>query len=341
MLTVRFILMTIMLSLFGCGSSPEDPPDRTRFPQIVVVFAPGGLGDRCYNDCILNGVATFKKSYKDKVDIYVYPPSTLDEGERILSDWLMLPKSEVPSLMVMGSGDYMDIAAKQLAGKALTANKRLLIFESADTRGLPVTTFQISTYGASFLAGICVAESGRKPMVLLSNPNDLPIKSAGDGFEAGYRHSTGNDVDREYLADDWHGYLMSGEAYRKMDGWSANYGFIFPIAGGSNSGLYRYSREYPDKSPLLAGVDVDQSSLSNSIIGSVVKNIDLLLVEYLEQWLLTGALPESTVYGLESGYADWLLAPNHIEFYRPLIDAMRPEAVSQEKYYFEKSAPRN
>lgn len=331
-LLVAFI--SVILST-GCGTDKDDVRIVAPRQQIIVIFAPGGLGDRCYNDCILNGVTSFKKVHNDEVDMYIYAPSSLDDAERVFSDWLSLPGSNIPALTVLGSGDYMDMAGRLLPQKPLTPNKRVLLFESANAKGLPVTTFQISTFGASYLAGACVAESGLKPLVLLSNPNDLPIRAAGDGFKAGFGNISGNIADTEFLADDWHGYLMSGEAYRKMSDWAERYSFIFPMAGGSNAGLYRYSREYPDESPLLAGVDVDQSSLSNLMIGSVVKRIDLLLAECLEHWLSEGELPDSKVYGLESGYSGWLLAPGYVGIYNDIVENITPEAIKQEKAYFE------
>ena len=84
------------------------------------------------------------------------------------------------------------------------------------------------------------------PLVLLANNTDSPINIAKDGFIAGY----GSDCDVEYLADDWTGYVSASLAYRKMSDWAVDYDFIFPVAGGSNAGIYRYSREF-EVSPYL------------------------------------------------------------------------------------------
>lgn len=329
------VFISVILST-SCGSGDNEAAVAPR-PQIIVIFAPGGLGDRCYNDCILRGITSFKKVHDDDVDMYVYAPASLDDAERVFSDWLSLPESDIPALTVLGSGDYMEMSSRLLPQKPLTSNKRVLLFESANPHGLPISTFQISTYGASYLAGACVAEAGLRPLVLLSNPDDLPIRAAGDGFKAGYGSLSGMPVDTEFLADDWHGYLMASETYTMMPGWAERYGFIFPIAGGSNAGLYRYSREYPLASPRLVGVDVDQSSLSGLIIGSVVKHIDVLLGEYLERWLSEGELSGSKVYGLESGYSEWLLSPRYEGIFEDMVENITPEAIKQEKEYFESS----
>ena len=47
-----------------------------------------------YNDCILEGVQKFKMEHKE-IDIYIYSPESLLEAEKIFSDWLKRPESEI------------------------------------------------------------------------------------------------------------------------------------------------------------------------------------------------------------------------------------------------------
>ena len=62
-----------------------------------------------YNDCILEGVQKFKMEHKE-IDIYIYSPESLLEAEKIFSDWLKRPESEIPVLFVLGSSDYEPMA---------------------------------------------------------------------------------------------------------------------------------------------------------------------------------------------------------------------------------------
>ena len=41
------------------------------------------------------------------------------------------------------------------------------------------------------------------------------------------------------------------------------------------------------------------------------EHIDQLIYRYLTEWVVTGIMPENQLYGLESGYADWLVASRY------------------------------
>ncbi|MCH5217734.1 MAG: BMP family ABC transporter substrate-binding protein [Muribaculaceae bacterium] len=328
------MLCCLLAAVGFAACSSDEPADPSKehgevTPQVIFLFSPGGLGDMSYNDCILEGVQKFKKAHPE-IDIFLYSPQNLGEAERIFTDWLKRPGSDIPVVFTFASADYEDIIDRHIDDYELTDNKRILMFESlkryADER---IRTFQVSMFGASYLCGALAARiDGGSSLVLMASSSDIPTASAKDGFIAGY----GRECDVEYLADDWSGYVMADVTYRRMSGWAANYGFIFPVAGGSNAGLYRYSREY-DACPFLAGMDVDQSGLSKKITGSVVKRFDLLIDEYFNSWLQTGNMPESQTYGLESGYVEFMLAPGFSDEFSDFIRANKAAAVEKEKEY--------
>ena len=326
------ILLLPFLLLTGCASGDEPQVGEEVTPQIVFLFSPGGLGDMSYNDCILQGVQQFKKAHPE-VDVFMSSPASAEEAERIFSDWMKRPGSDIPVVFVLASSDFEPYVDKYTELYSLTDNKRILLFESLKQYADPrIYTFQISMYGASYLAGIVAREivPERESLVVLASSTDIPVMSGRDGFIAGY----GSHCDVEYLADDWSGYVMPTEAYRRMPEWTEAYGFIYPIAGGSNAGIYRYAREFPD-APYLAGIDVDQSSLCHKITGSVVKDFPKLIDRYFTQWLAEGTMPESQIYGIESGYVDWVFSPRYEAEFRSVVEAGRREAIAKEKEYYE------
>lgn len=332
-LFLRILIASLVMAILtSCGSSDEPQDVVAPEHQIVFLFSPGGLGDMGYNDCILTGLQRFKLAHPQE-DIFMYSPQSLDEAEGIFSDWLNRPGSDIHTMFVLASSDYEALAEEYLGRVTLSDNKQVLLFESDKDFGARTSTFQISMYGASYLAGRMAANAvaDGNALIVLANRSDRPISVAKDGFIDGF----GSECVIEYLAEDWTGYISSALAYQKMEDWSKDYGFIFPVAGGSNSGIYRYSREFAD-GPLLAGVDVDQSHLSHRISGSVIKRIDNLTYEYLCEWIETHTLPETGMYGLESGYVDWELAQSFVGEFGPTVASYRDEAKTAEQKYLDK-----
>ena len=328
------MLLVTATFISGCSEAdePDDPGMSPVTPQIIFLFSPGGLGDMSYNDCILEGVQQFKKLHPE-TDVFLYSPPSVEAAERIFSDWIKRPGSNIPVVFALASSDFEGLVDKYIPDYELTDNKRILLFESLKKYEDPrIYTFHVSMYGASYLAGVTAAEcvAGERSLVLIGSSTDVPVESGRDGFIAGLDN---DDYDVEYLADDWSGYVMADVTYRKMTDWASRYGFIFPIAGGSNTGLYRYAREF-ENSPFLAGMDIDQSSLSTKITGSVVKRLDRLVVEYFNEWLDTGEMPESRIYDLESGYVDWQLSPLYERDFKQTVEANRRLAIEKEREYY-------
>jgi basic membrane protein A len=296
------------------------------------MFSPGGLGDSGYNDLILRGVQQVYVSRSD-AEISFYSPSTEAEAEaRFREWWQQSTDDDARELYILAGSDYEALAVEcSNELQPLPDGKQVLLFESDIQPDAAISTFRISMYGASYLCGKAVSMIGCTPVILLSNPQDKPIKVAADGFTDGF----GEQVPVSYLADDWHGYALPDKAYTTSQQLMQDYDFVFGVAGGSNSGIYRYFREYPYGRGWTAGMDVDQSAYSNKIIGSVVKHIDVLIEDYLNKWLDGGELPKHSLYGLESKYEEWVVGSEYQEFFEDLVTSNEQEAIEKEKEYEE------
>jgi len=334
-----WVAMMTVFAFPSCSSDSDEPGGKCDIvPQVVVLYSLGGLGDQGYNDCILTGVQTFRKEYADRVEIYQYSPHSMSEAERLFTDWLQLSGGGTPSLFVVASNDYEAMVGKAMGGYVPTENKQVLMFESDNPQRLPVGHFRISMYGASFLAGVSAAQCGaEKALAMLAHPYDTGQEDAARGFRDGFiRPNPQGTVETVYLADDWTGFVADSLAYHRMYDWSTSYDFIYPLAGGSNKGVYRYTREYAQV-PLTAGMDVDESGLSRVIVGSLVKRMDKLVVHCLRRWTDTGELPEPAIYGLESGYVDWQIAPTYKDRAEQAVKEIRMVAIQkEEEYLYEK-----
>lgn len=312
------------MALTSCNKSHEIDPLFS--DQVIVLLAPGGVGDMAYNDQILRGVQTAKKN-KD-FRLLISSPNSIDEAEKIFKDWLNMNTAETKSLFVLAGNEYEEMAVRHLSADKYQ-DKEVLLFETR-TKISSAYTFSITMYGAGYLAGGVATIFTDRAAVLCANSNDHAVNEGGDGFAKGFTENGGLEAPMFYLSDSWKGYSMPEAAYLKAAELAPQYRYIFPMAGGSNMGIYRYAREYP-YGFFTAGIDVDQSILSTQITYSIVKHIDRLMVDYLTLWLDGKSLPKNKVYGMQSGYIDVVLSVHYKPACVNKLDALRPTAIKREE----------
>lgn len=253
-------------------------------------------------------------------------------------------RSGVPELLVMASDSYTDIARE--AARQLGDNAHILLLESPHT-GMPegVSTLRIGRFGAACLAGMMAAES-QDALIVAANESDPLLRDAVDGFKQGYTSRSGGELRIAYLADDEAGYDMPGEAYSLMEGLEET--FIFPLAGGSNSGIYKFTRENMFSLLLVAGMDVDCSEFSTRVPFSLTVNLDNILRQLLSDWIESGRLPAHMEYNM--GNSDCIgitLNPHFLEraeifldyyadadYWQRRHDSMRDDALTLEQKYY-------
>ena len=307
----------------------------------MVVFAPGGLGDRSYNDQVLRGIEVAANEVEEDYYLSFYSPEDLEEAGFLIDYWWATKdvpvddEGNIPRrLLVLGSPDYSDMVRAVVDNSKLNDDLSIIVFEEEDNGNEQdrIHSFDFCMYGASWMAGRTALELGCKaPLVLLGNSANTTTYDARDGFLDGYGLTDKVAVDA--FSDDFNGYNMASEAYKMMyDYAGAHFDFIYSISGGSNMGIYRYLRENPECGIYTAGMDVDQSAYSTLIVGSMVKRIDLVLFEYLSDWVKGKELPRHRLFDLEDGYMDWKI-PDRYSHLRPAMEAIRQEAINKENEY--------
>lgn len=325
------LLLLSAVTLFTACSKDEAIPEEPKEKLVIALFSPGGLGDRGYNDQILVGLQRVHKERPDCAMLFESPQS-MEEAEEIFAGWLERKSEGRESLFVLASAEYEEMAQRLLSAKpADLTHKAILLFETSTRFSLPqVYTFRLNMYGASYLAGVTAAVMGcTSPLAMLGSATDNAVRISADGFQAGYHDVTGGDTELDFFANDWTGYNMSQRAYEIMPDLCSDHDFIYPVAGGTNLGVYRYLREHPEGA-YTAGMDIDQSAFSNNITGSLVKHIDRLILEGIKAWL-DNPLNDKTYmeFGLESGFVDWVLAAP-FQQYAGLVEQSRAKAIANE-----------
>lgn len=292
------LLVVAFLMAFASCSDDSTFSEKRVEAQITVVTSISGLGDNGYNDEILAGVMEVANS-KD-VEVSLVHPSTMDEAKEVFNNWKQTATTE-PKLLVLASRDYEDLARTD--GTGLDAKHNVFLFES-DGEGMPsgVKTFDISRFGVSYLAG-CMAQESQVAYILMAMQGDNTLEEAAQGFTDGYKaHSTKGLLLTSYLSETTAGFSMSDSAYHWASGKELS--FIYPLAGGSNNGIYKYTREVLFTGLLVAGMDIDCSAYSIRVPFSVIIDIKKATADYLSAWIEGEELPDKRTFMLKDGIAD-------------------------------------
>lgn len=336
---ILIIIISFSLALSSCTSS-EDNANVIKKANITIITSLNGTGDTGYNDLILSGIMYFYEA--NDVCLNMITPHRYEDVAPAVEKWQAEATNYSRSLLVLAGSEYEEFVSTN--NIELHENQQILLFESKN-KNLPagVNTFYINRYGASYLAG-CMAKEHYAATIIAAMPGEALLEEAIAGFGDGYKTHSGKDAELFYLSDNEKGFAMADSAYRLAS--DISNAFIFPLAGGSNNGIYKYSREASFYLPLIVGMDKDCSMYSDRIPFSMVVNIDKVVEEYLTDWTNNIPLEKSKEFGLGSGIIDIIPSPT---FYRNLViwedyydsedywqnvyNSHKAEAIEKEKEY--------
>lgn len=291
-------LLAVWLALMVSCKKEEDIVTDMR-PQLTVITSISGLGDMGYNDMIMSGIMKFYD--EQDINMSMFHPIDMEEVKQSVSSWCSSTAGIQKKCMLLLADNAYEKILREL-NISLADNQNILIFET-ESKDLPkgVITFNIDRYGVAYLAG-CMAMKHEAATVVAAMPDNRILERAIDGFRDGYCSEGNTHFEVIYLAEDDSGFRMQNKAYQITG--EMNNSFIFPVAGGSNNGVYKYSREDNIFLPLIAGMDVDCSYFSPRVPFSVVVRIDELVNEYLTAWTEGKEMEPYSTYGLASGMTD-------------------------------------
>lgn len=327
----------ILAVLSSCSDRADNTADTFETsPLITLITSTSGAGDNGYNDGIISGVMDFYE--KNNVRLSLVNPNNLEQANTILQSWI-IDENEERQLLILASSEYEQLLKENTIKE--NNKKTILLFES---NSIPnIATFRIQRYGASYLSG-CMASPHRSATIIAALPNEPILTDGINGFTDGYEMYSDNKVETLYLSDDYSGYAMPDSAYRIAS--MLGNTFVYPLAGGSNIGIYKYSREEPFEMMLVAGMDADCSVHSGRIPFSVVVRTDKIIEEYLKLWLNGEKLPVHSVYGLESGMIDIVISPIFydmsyiwedyyldVNYWQDIYNRYKGEAIIKENEY--------
>ena len=308
MVRCHFFLI-MFICLFTCCKDETGNIYIPNHQHLTLITSASGLGDMGYNDQIMSGIMNFYEA--NEVSMNLVRPNKTEEAKQTLQKWQAETKDKGKSLLVLAGNEYETLVTT--GNLNLSKNQQILLFESKK-QNLPegVNTFHINRYGASYLAG-CMAKEHEAATIVAAMPGDPILEESIQGFTDGYQEHSDNRVELVYLSDNEDGFAKADSAYRVAS--EIRNAFIFPLAGGSNSGIYKYSRETDFYLPLIVGMDTDCSMYSDRIPFSMVVHIDKVIEQYLTDWMNDVPMEKNRTFGLESGMIDIAFSP---VFYRNL-----------------------
>lgn len=332
------LLFTAIVAFSSCGE--DKLSEQAVKARIVVVTSINGPGDNGYNDQILAGVMDVVNS-RD-VDVSLVHPTTIEQAKELLNTWKQTATTE-PVLLMLAGSDYEEMARTD--GTGLDDKHTVLLFES-DGENMPqgVKTFRIARYGISYLAGT-MAQCSQDVRIVMAMHGDDTIEEAATGFTDGYNaHNVGGTITTHYLSETVSGFAMPDSAYRLLSQIEPD--FVFPLAGGSNNGLYKFTRESPLSFVLVAGMDTDCAAYSKRVPFSIVIEIKKAVSQYMNDWIDGKEIADKATFTLADGMADIVMSSTfyktldiwddyyYDEQYWPnLYEEYKDEAISKEHEY--------
>jgi len=331
------IIFLLLLGFFVACDKEDGSEEAIETEKACITFISpySGLGDDGYYDLTFSAVTDFCAAHDVALSLK-YPQSSADVTE-IINNWARY-SGKSSQLLVLSNSDFEQPLKD--ANVSLDDKQHILLFESVNCDlGENVCTFRLQRYGVSFLAGLMAAPM-EQAVVVMARPHDPALTAACAGFNDGYS-TGGNRAKSIFLAEDYSGFCNPTKGYTVAAENSS--AFIYPLAGGSNLGIYKFSRDHYDYTQIVAGMDVDCLDFFGATPFSVLVHIDNVLKTYLDGWL-SGSLPASGIsYGLASGEVDILvhdvnLPPigetfNNYAYWRSVYDTNKELAITKEGEY--------
>jgi basic membrane protein A and related proteins len=316
-----FLLLVLLVTAAGCTqkSSKEVP--------VVYILYGSGKGDHSYTDAAFRGVQDAQREMV--VTVREFTPGDL-ETLPVLLNSTTGPKR--PGLVITVGFQYADLT------KTLAAQHPDIRFLAIDTSGIGsdrVQSYEITSYGDSYLSGVLAASatrSGRIGIIMGMKTEllDAFIRGYTDGARAVNRSIA---VDSAYVwQDSTRGFTDPEQAGRIAERMYRNgTDVIFVGAGISNTGVTDTAKTRPGR--YVIGTDSDQTHLGPSVVlASAVKRVDRVVYQGIEQYTGGTFTGGNHVAGLREGATGMVYNPAFLS-YNQTVSGWESRAIAGEEEY--------
>lgn len=333
---VATALTAASLALAACGS-PSDTETTTSTTggaaggkvKVGMAYDVGGRGDQSFNDAAAKGLDDGKAQLgvetKESTATAGEPESAREERlEQLI---------EAGYTNIVAVGFAYAPAVKKVA--AAHPDATFALVDSNDAKGNNIQNIVFSEQEGSYLAGVAAAKKSKTGNVgFVGGVQTDLIKKFEAGFIAGAKATNpAIKTQVKYLTQppNFSGFADPAAGKTAAEGMlSAGADVIYHASGGSGSGVFTAVKA---KNAMAIGVDSDQAKTAQadvrgSIITSVVKRVDVGVLEYIKQAKAGHVKGGEAVYDLKSNGVELSTTGGKIDDLKAELDKVKADIVS-------------
>lgn len=278
-------------------------PYEPTLPVVYIVYDTG-KGDLSYTDSAYRGLFAAQEAMLFNKKEFSSLNYTQLSGLPDISDG-----SEKPGLIITVGYDYAG-DTKRLAAEH--PGIRFLAIDQAGIGADNLKSYEITSYGESYLAGVLAASSTKTHRVgiILGTQSDLL-----EGFRQGYINGVhavnlSITVDQAYIRNNSTAGFSDPDRAGEIAGgmYSNGTDVIYTVAGYSGTGAITEAKKAPGR--YIIGVDSDQTFLGPSVVlASAIKRVDRVVYSGIGEYLNGTFTGVNTVTGLHEGITELVCNP--------------------------------
>ncbi|WP_409485064.1 BMP family protein [Arsenicicoccus dermatophilus] len=297
--------------------------------KIGMAFDVGGRGDQSFNDSAAAGLDKAKAELgaqtKESTATAGEPESAREERLQQLI--------EAGFTNIVAVGYVYAPAVKKVAAE--NPDARFALVDSTDAKGANIQNIVFSEQEGSYLAGVVAAKLSRTGSIgFVGGVQTDLIKKFEAGYLAGAK-ATNPAIKSQvkYLSQppDFKGFADPAAGKTAAEGMlAAGADVIYHASGGSGSGVFTAVKA---KNAMAIGVDSDQArtaqpDVRSSIITSVVKRVDVGVLEFAKQVKDGKLTPGEAVYDLKSNGVELATTGGRIDALKGELDKAKADIIS-------------
>lgn len=290
--TALLLMFTFVFALSACTGQETDDDEgldngsEDEKDSIVMITDVGDIDDESFNQGTWEGI----KEYAEDNDIphAYYKPEDVDDDDYI--DAIELAIDDGADVVVT-PGYLFEVAIYQMQDKYPDVTFVLLDAEPQDGDGnYEVADNTVSIFyeehESGFLAGYAAVKDGFETLGFMGGRAVPAVVRFGVGYIAGAHYAADEENMTLTFPDNRYDYLgtfsQSNEVKTKASSWYQDgTEIIFSAAGGAGSSVMSAAE---DQEAWMIGVDVDQSSNSNTVLTSATKALANSVITVLDQY---------------------------------------------------------